>query len=239
MDWSWADLYWCWVGLGLSAILMILLFGTDKLRGNTSLSRWRDPYWLAWLAPAAYMIHQFEEYGVSLEGARFAFPDVLCASMGFEPYPVCSLPESLFIAINVPAIWIAGLICALVARRHPFVGLGIYAILFVNSLAHLGVWVAGEYNPGALTALLIQLPLSLWAFYACFGPGKMRRSGIGVLIGAGGLLSAVLLGSVKLFALGHLSAVGVVLVQILNPAWVILLPWLFERRILGGAVARA
>jgi hypothetical protein len=179
------------------------------------------------------MIHQFEEYGIDAHGTRFAFPDLLCVSVGMPPYPVCSLPEALFVAINVPAIWIAGLVCGLLSWRHPLVGLGLYAIHFTNSLSHLGVaLVGGTYNPGALTAGLIQLPLSLWVAYACFIQGAMRRRGMVVLILAGTLLSVILLGSVHLFAKGYLSATTLLIIQVLNPLCVVLVPWLFEKSVL-------
>ncbi len=86
------------------------------------------PKWLAWLAPTAYAIHQFEEYGISFEGVHFAFPDVLCASMSMPPHRGCALPESLYISINMPIIWLAGMACASLSRRHFLVGLGIYGL---------------------------------------------------------------------------------------------------------------
>jgi hypothetical protein len=232
-QWTWFDLAWPWIGLGVAAVLLFFLFATDRLRTSAVPSRWRDPVWLSWLAPAAYMIHQFEEYGIDALGVRFAFPDLLCVSVGMPPYPACSLPEALFVAINIPAIWIAGFACALLSRSRPLVGLGLYAIHFTNALSHLGVaLVSGTYNPGALTAALIQLPLSLWVAYACFIRGSMRPHGMAVLVIAGTLFSVILLGSVNLFAKGYLSATTLVIVQILNPLCVILLPWLFEKNVL-------
>ncbi|WP_092021572.1 HXXEE domain-containing protein [Bradyrhizobium sp. OK095] len=235
--WTWLDLAWPWIGLCAAAILLFLLFATDRLRTKACASRWHDPGWLSWLAPATYMIHQLEEYGIDALGVRFAFPDLLCTSVGMPPYPGCSLPEALFISINIPAIWIAGLICALLSRRHPFVGLGLYAIHFTNSLSHLGVAVrSGSYNPGALTAALILLPVSLWVAHACFVRGSMRPRGIAILILAGTLLSVILLGSVNLFAKGYLSATALLIIQILNPLCVILMPWFFEKSVLRPSV---
>ena len=178
MEWTWFDLHWSWLGLALSSALLLLLLTTNVLRGDVSSSRWRDPVWLAWLAPAAYMIHQFEEYGIDAHGTRFAFPDFLCVSVGMPPYPACSLPEPFFAAVNIPAIWIAGLACGLLSRRHPFVGLGLYGLHSTNALSHVGVaLINGAYNPGALASAVISLPLSLWVGYACFVQGRMRRRG--------------------------------------------------------------
>lgn len=235
-NWNWFDLAWPWIGLGASVVLLFFLFATDKLRQRVDVSRWCDPVWLSWLAPAAYVLHQFEEYGIDARGTKFAFPDLLCVSVGMPPYPACSLPESVFIAINIPAIWIAGLICGLLSRRHPFVGLGLYGLHFTNALSHLGVALFSDaYNPGALTAAVIILPLSLWVAYACFVQGSMRRGGMAVLILAGVLLSVILLGSVNLFAKGYVSATTLVIIQIVNPLCIIVVPWLFEKSVLRQA----
>jgi hypothetical protein len=238
MEWTWFDTHWPWIGLALSGALLLLLFTTSVFRSGLSIPRWRDPVWLSWLAPAAYMLHQFEEYGIDAHGIRFAFPDLLCTSVGMPPYPGCSLPEALFVGINIPAIWIAGLICGLLSRRHPFVGLGVYAIHFTNSLSHLGVAVAsGTYNPGAVTAALIQLPISLWVAYACFIHGNMCRRGMVILALAGTVFSVILLAAVNLFAKGYLSATALVAIQVLNPLCVIVVPWLFEKSVLRQARA--
>jgi hypothetical protein len=38
MEWIWFDLNWPWIGLGLSATLLLLLFGTNVLRSELSIS---------------------------------------------------------------------------------------------------------------------------------------------------------------------------------------------------------
>jgi hypothetical protein len=211
----------------MSALLLVLLFATNLFRSDRSRSRWFDPVWLGWLAPATYMIHQFEEYGIDAQGVRFAFPNLLSHSMGLPLYPDSTLPTALFVAINI-----AGFICILLSRRHPFVGLGVYAIHFTNSLSHLGVGVVDGYNPGMLTAGLIQLPVSLWVAYACFARGNMRCWGLVVLTAAGAIFSVVLLAAIKPFVRGQLSAPALLTIQTLNPLWVIVLPWIFEKRVL-------
>jgi hypothetical protein len=234
MEWSWLDRNWCWAGLAISAVLLVLLFATNVFRSSTG-SRWRDPVWLAWLAPASYMLHQFEEYGIDALGVRFAFPDTLCAAVGMAPYPACGLPHAVFVAINIPVVWMAGFACALLSRRFRFVGLGLYAIHFTNALSHLGVGLATRsYNPGMLTAGLILLPLSLWVAYACFGPDRLRRVGLLVLVGSGALASVILLAGVKLFAAGRLSAPALVTVEALNAVLVVVVPWLFNRAVARG-----
>ena len=77
-----------------------------------------------------------------------------------------------------------------------------------------------------------MLPLSLWVAYACFIRGSIRRLGMAILILAGTLLSVILIGSVNLFAKGYLSATTLVIIQIINPLCVVIVPWLFEKRVL-------
>src|SRR5689334_7374637 len=99
MKFGWFDHNWPWIGLAISALLLTLLFTTNAFRSDHSLSRWRDPVWLAWLAPAAYMLHQTEEYGITLFGQLFAFPDALCVTLGQPPYPGCIIPPPVFVAV--------------------------------------------------------------------------------------------------------------------------------------------
>jgi len=42
--------------------MVAILLTTDTFRSNTTVSRWRDPVWLAWLAAPLYWVHQLEEY---------------------------------------------------------------------------------------------------------------------------------------------------------------------------------
>ena len=80
--WSWFDLNWPWIGLTAAAVLLAVLLGTDRLRDDARVSRWRDPYWLGWLAVPLYHVHEAEEYGVDATGTRHAFPDALCHQLG-------------------------------------------------------------------------------------------------------------------------------------------------------------
>ena len=38
--WNWFEVYWSWLGLGISLILFVLLFATDRLRSDIARSRW-------------------------------------------------------------------------------------------------------------------------------------------------------------------------------------------------------
>ena len=47
-DYSYFFNIWPWMGLGAAVVVLILLFFTDWLRGDTTKSRWKDPFWLGW-----------------------------------------------------------------------------------------------------------------------------------------------------------------------------------------------
>jgi hypothetical protein len=49
-----------------------ILLTTDTFRGNTTVSRWLDPEWLAWLAVPLYWVHQFEEYSLPVLGFDYS-----------------------------------------------------------------------------------------------------------------------------------------------------------------------
>ncbi|MFE7191398.1 hypothetical protein [Kitasatospora sp. NPDC057541] len=75
------DLELAWIGLGGAVVLTAVLLVTDELRGERVVSRWK-PSWLAWLAVAMHLVHIFDESGIAADGARHAFPDSLCTTLG-------------------------------------------------------------------------------------------------------------------------------------------------------------
>ena len=74
-------LVWPYMGLG-AALLLAVLLATDALRSDLAVSRWQDLVWLAWLGMLAYLIHQFEEHGIDMRGATYAFRGEMCRNMG-------------------------------------------------------------------------------------------------------------------------------------------------------------
>ncbi len=149
---------------------------------------------------------------------------------GSRPIPAAASRRRLFVAVNVPLIWVVGLICALLSRRHPLIGLGLYGVFPANAISHIGAFVkTGHYNPGLLTAFLIQVPFAIWVAYAMAGDRRVGKSGIAVLFAAGVGLHAVLLGSLFAFTRGLIRAGAVVMIQIVNPLWCFILPYLKER----------
>lgn len=230
MTWSWFDLAWPWIGSIAAVLLLILLFGTDKLRSDLSLSRWRDRIWLSWLAVPVYMLHNIEEYGIDLLGRIHEFPDALCTNLGLGAYPACPVPPSFYLAVNISLFWVAAPAAALLSRRYPLVGLTLYGVIFINGLIHLVPILLGRgYDPGVLTGVILFLPVSIWVARTCFGPNRIRVRGLALIVGVGVVGHAMLLSSVFSFIAGRIDSLALVSVQILNAGLLLLIPFVGER----------
>jgi len=143
---------WPYMGLG-AALLLGLLLCTDALRSDLEVSRGRDLVWLAWAGTLAYLIHQFEEHGIDLQGATYAFRGEMCRNMGQPDAQSCPIPFSFVNAVNITCVWVFGPVTALLGRRWPGFALAFFSIPFVNTLIHLiPVVTQGAYNAGLLTA---------------------------------------------------------------------------------------
>jgi hypothetical protein len=186
--------------------------------------------WLAWLAASLYMIHNIEEYGIDLLGQHHAFPDSLCTVLGLGAYPACPIPSAFYLAVNISLIWVVAPLNAAFSRRHPLVGLAFYGLMFANGMTHLVPFILGRgYNPGLFTAALLFLPLSIWCFRTCFGPGRIPRKGIPLLLADGVIVHLILVGSVLLFVRGAFDQNVLVPLQLANAALFFAVPFLGER----------
>lgn len=230
MRWRWFDLAWPWIGLGGAAILLTLLFGTQKLRAGQIGSRWRDPVWLAWLMAAVYMIHNFEEYGIDALGHTHAFPVATCSILQQPPYPGCAIPPGFYLAVNIAGVWVGTILAAMFSWRNKAVGLSYAGLLITNGLSHVGEFaISGKYNPGVATSIVLFFPLFFWIVRVCFGQGRMNYKILASIVGAGVVLSLVLLGSMQARIHGLIGNTTLILIQIVNPVWFFLLPWLASR----------
>lgn len=221
---------WPWAGLGLAMLLLAGLLLGD-MRGDRAVPRTRDMAWLAWAATAAYLLHQFEEHGVDAAGMPYAFRGVLCAAFGFADAAACPIPEAFITAVNLPVVWLAGPIAALLGRRWPAIALGYLSVPAVNAFAHVGPAVAtGAYNPGLLTAVLLFLPLSLWAFRVALRRPDLGWRAVTAAIVGGVAVHAVLMLSLKAYLAGRLGENALLAIQIVNPAIPMLLVAAVARR---------
>lgn len=177
---------WPWIGLGAGAILLLVLLGTDGLPANRGISRWHDLPWLVWLGLAACLLHDFEANGVDLRGMPYAFRGDLCRVLGYRDAIACPVPLSFITVANVAAVWGAGVLSALLARRWPAIGLSFFALVLVKAVLPMGASVLeGRYTPGVMTGCLVLLPLGLWTLtVAVARAGIAKSSAAYVLVGA-------------------------------------------------------
>lgn len=233
MTWSGFDLAWPWIGLAGASGLLILLLATPWLRRpGAAGSRWRDPVWLSWLSTVAYLLHQVEEYGVDALGRAHTFPDALCTALGQGPFPGCAIPPVLFLAVNIPLIWISGPVSASLARWRPLAGMGVFGIAAVNMVVHLLPLVAGKgYAPGLLTAVLVFAPLCAWVVHVCFGPGRpFSRRDLALVLALGVAGHASLMASLQAYLHGLIGVTALAAVQIANAAALPAILWLWAGR---------
>lgn len=210
---------WPWIGLGAAGALLILLAATDALQADRRIARWYDLQWLTWLAVTAYLLHQFEEHGVSLLGAPYAFRGTLCATLGYGDAISCPVPLAFITAVNVSAVWVAGFASALAARRFPLIALSFFAVPLVNAFAHMVPAVLERrYNPGLFSAVVLFLPLCLWALAVAVRRYGAGLKAIGVVILAGLLVHAVLMGSLLAYLRDFIGLAPLVAIQVLNAA---------------------
>ena len=210
-------------------MLLGLIIG--DMRGDRSVPRARDMAWLTWAATAAYLLHQFEEHGIDARGAPYAFRGVVCMRFGFEDATACPIPESFIAAVNIPVVWLAGPIAALLGRRYPAIALGYFSVPTVNAFAHIGpALAAGDYNPGLLTAVLLFLPLSFWALRIALRAPELGWRIVASTIIGGIMLHAVLIFSLRAYLTGSISENALVAIQVINPAIPIVLVAVMMRR---------
>jgi hypothetical protein len=229
MKWSWFDLNFPWIGCAAAAILIVLLFATNHLRSDLLRSRWRDRIWLSWLAVAIYLAHNVEEYGIDLLGQSHAFPPSICATLGQQAYPLCPIPPTFFLAVNLPLFWVGAPIAALMSRRHPLVGLSFYGVIFINGLAHIGALARIGYNPGAFTAAVLFMPISIWIARVCFGKGALSYAGLLLIVADGAILHVILIGSIILFLRGVIGPSVLTTIQVLNAVLFVRIAWWGEK----------
>lgn len=228
--WEWFERYWSSVGLAAAIILTVLLLCTNVFRDRHDTSRWRDPVWLAWLMVVAYMLHNFEEYGIDLKGRAFHFPATACRQFGFPNVHSCPLAASFFVAVNIPFVWVVLPMAALLSRRNHAVGLTGAGLLFTNALSHIGgLLTPMGYSPGTLTAAVVLIPLSLWVFATCFGAGKLRYQTMATILLAAILAQGVLLGLLLGLSRGSIGLPTAITVQIFDPLVLLVLPWAANR----------
>jgi hypothetical protein len=198
---------------GLGGLLWLLLAPRPAAR----LPRWRDPAWLLCLMLPVYVIHQFEEHGVDLLGRRYHFLAEMCAMLGHPSLAQCPADPTFIFAVNVGAVWIAGLCAVRWRRSNPMVGACAWGIPLVNGIIHVGPAIARHaYNSGLLTGALVFVPLSVYVLRTLVRAGLLDRRRVAVVIASGVAVHAILMGALLAYASGLLPRPLMLLVQVAN-----------------------
>lgn len=224
---------WPWLGTPVSFMLLFLLFGTKVFQANKDISRWRDAQWIGWLAVAVIMLHVTEEYGCTVLGQTYAFPETMLGVLsGVLGYSV-TLPPEMFPVVNLTIAFFGIPAVALLANKHPFVLTSTMGLFALNGMSHLMPSIAtGQLNPGVFTGAFLLIPLSIWYFYAFFARGKMRvRWGWFIIINGiivMGILSAAIISYVTV----GIPVAALMFLHCLNAAFLPIVP-LLEEKLIG------
>lgn len=189
--------FWPWMGFGAAIVLLVLLFDTNVLCSTEGGSRWRDPTWFAWLCAVAYMVHNVEEYGIDITGTSLAFPQMMEGLMGQIP------AWTFFLCVNLALVWVMGPLATHLSRRWPVLCFGMVGIETINCLTHIpGAIVLGAVGGGFFTAVLLFLPLVIWAFVGLCGKGRFSYRRLAVFLCFGLLYHIGLFANMPFFVNG-------------------------------------
>jgi hypothetical protein len=214
MQQDWFDTAWPSIGLGGVIVMVTVMLVTDTFRGNSAVSRWRDPVWLGWLAAPLYWLHQFEEYSLRPLGFDYSIQEMVCKAQGYLPYPDCPVPLTFYPVVNIALMWVGAPLAAYLGRRNVAIGLSFWGLILLNGVLHVvGTVVLRDYNPGLLTGLLF-VPLSIWVIYACGIRGPHRGKAVGLAFAAG-ILAHIFLGvGYLLLKIGVIGGTGLLVYSV-------------------------
>ncbi|WP_419886492.1 HXXEE domain-containing protein [Paenibacillus sp. B-A-8] len=139
---------------------------------------------LLWLLPILFMFHDFEEilvieawsakYGTRVEVAIPPFMRKMYTSMMHMTTRNFAL-DVLFVYILIVAVT-----CIAVFFSYYLLYLAVLAVFFFHVFTHLGQTIYLKmYTPGVVTAVLVVLPYSLYAYYRLLDDGVVSITDIG------------------------------------------------------------
>lgn len=127
-----------------------------------------------WLVVAAIAVHFIEEYAMNFPGWALRFFSMPITS---EDFHLVNASVSLY-----------AIACAVVGWRLPAFSLTIAGLIGLNGLFHAGAsLVVGGYSPGAVTGLVLFVPVAIATYRAAYraGVASTRALAISLLAGAG------------------------------------------------------
>jgi hypothetical protein len=135
-----------------------------------------------WLVVAAISVHFIEEYAMNFPGWALRFFSMPVTAEDFHLVNAC---------VSLYAI-----ACAVAGWRQPAFSLTIAGLLALNGVFHAGAsFVVGGYSPGAVTGLVLFIPVSLAAYQAARRAGVLSARVLAISL-AGGVCWHVFLGGI-------------------------------------------
>lgn len=154
-----------WLMLGLGGAIFSLFMFVSGIRLQAG-ERSEALGMASWSLLIAYLLHQFEEFGVDLYGNLNALPAYVNGQLAEQlSHTPIMLTEFSVYRINTLGIWVPFLLAIWAGHRFPWMGLAVAGLMLTNAAVHIGLaFMMREYNPGLATALVLFLPLSLRYF---------------------------------------------------------------------------
>ncbi|MEM1235718.1 MAG: HXXEE domain-containing protein [Pseudomonadota bacterium] len=155
-------LHWMKVGTFMAPFLVLVAVSfSDK---STRL----DARGVSLALLVVYIIHQFEEHWIDIYGRTYAFKpnlnEFLSGLLGRPDVQEFMSDTSVFV-INTSLVWLVGALAIWRGPQHVFAALCMASIVVVNAVSHIGAAViAGSYNPGLLTGIVLFLPVGIGAY---------------------------------------------------------------------------
>jgi hypothetical protein len=172
---------------------------------------------LGWLLLPVYMIHQFEEHYIDLKGEKYAFQKFFCNFLGYTNIDECPGDKEFIFSVNVPGLYIAGILAGLLNNIKPIVAGGFAAVVLLNALVHiLAAIKQKKYNPGLFTSIFLFIPIALYYFYEMKKQNKLSYADIGISLFIGILYHLVILLSIKLIKYNKINHFQLNLINVLN-----------------------
>jgi len=172
---------------------------------------------LGWLLLPVYMIHQFEEHYIDLKGEKYAFQKFFCNFLGYTNIDECPGDKEFIFSVNVPGLYIAGILAGLLNNIKPIVAGGFAAVVLLNALVHiLAAIKQKKYNPGLFTSIFLFIPIALYYFYEMKKQNMISYADIGISLFIGILYHLVILLSIKLIKYNKINHFQLNLINVLN-----------------------
>ena len=135
--------------------------------------------YLLWITLAAYAVHVLEE--AILDWKKWAIHSLKLTNVNWVYFDIANLAV-MFIAISA----------AMVGWKLPSFGLIIAALMFINGLFFhiLPTLLQKKFSPGAITSVLLFMPISLWIYWGAYLDNVLTISTFFFSLLLGGLLMA-------------------------------------------------